>query len=114
MAKKTFKVGQVVKFLGYSEDVAEAEQVLTEGGQYKIVEVNPEEEMIAFEVENPDFNPKKKVSESNAETVVVEVFFDEVEEVEAKPAKKAAKAAQEEEADDEGEEGDDEGDDEEE
>lgn len=124
MAKKAFKVGQLVKFLGYSEDVAEAEQVLTEGENYTIVEVNPEEEMVAFEVENPDFNPKKKVSEDNAKTVVVEVFFDEVgdadddeeEEEEEKPAKKVAakkapakKAKQEEEEDDE-----DEGDEEEE
>ena len=118
MAKKAFKVGQLVKFLGYSEDVAEAEQVLTEGENYTIVEVNPEEEMVAFEVENPDFNPKKKVSEDNAKTVVVEVFFDEVgeadddeeeeEEEEEKPAKKAPakkapakKAKQEEEEEEE-------------
>lgn len=123
MAKKAFKVGQVVKFLGYSEDVAEAEQVLTEGENYTIVEVNPEEEMVAFEVENPDFNPKKKVSEDNAKTVVVEVFFDEVgdadddeeEEEEEKPAKKATakkapakKAKQEEEEEDDEDEGDEE------
>lgn len=123
MAKKAFKVGQLVKFLGYSEDVAEAEQVLTEGENYTIVEVNPEEEMVAFEVENPDFNPKKKVSEDNAKTVVVEVFFDEVgdadddeeEEEEEKPAKKVAakkapakKAKQEEEEDDDEDEGDEE------
>ena len=96
MAKKMFKVGQAVTFLGYGEDVPEHEQVLTEGETYAIVEVNPEEEMVAFEVENPEYNPKKKVSEDNPKTVVVEVFFDEVAEVEQeeeKPAKKAAAKA---------------------
>ena len=117
MAKKMFKVGQAVTFLGYGEDVPEHEQVLTEGETYAIVEVNPEEEMVAFEVENPEYNPKKKVSEDNPKTVVVEVFFDEVAEVEQeeeKPAKKAAakapakKAAKKEEEEDEEEEEEDE------
>ena len=102
MAKKAkFAVGDSVKFLGYGEDVAEAERVLDEGGVYEIVEVNADEDTVSFSIDNPDFNAKAKESEKNSRSILVDVFFDEVElateedeaaEEEEAPAPKKGKA----------------------
>jgi len=98
MATK-YKVGDTVVFNGYKEEVPEEDQVLEVGDTYEVVEVNTAEKLIALQIENPDFNPKKKETEANAKTVMVDVFFDEVsphvedddaeEEEEEKPAPKA-------------------------
>lgn len=79
-AKAKFNVGGTVKFLGYQDEVPADEQVLEEGKVYTVVEVNPEDKSLVLETENPDFNPKKKESESNPQTLMVDVFEDEVEE----------------------------------
>lgn len=102
-AKAKFKAGDSVVFKGYSEDVPETEQVLTENETYPVVEVNAKEGSLAVEIDNPDFNPKKKESEANSKTIIVDVFFDEVEmaadeadaeeEAPAPKAKAAAKPA---------------------
>lgn len=129
MAKAKFAKGDIVTFKGYSEDVEEADQLLVEGETYEVSDVNAAEKTVGIEIDNPDFNPKKKESEANPKTLLVDVFFDEIEaaaeeEEEEAPAPKGkakaaakapapkgkAKAAAEEEE----EEGDDEGDDEEE
>lgn len=98
-----FAIGDTVTFKGYADDVPEAERLLTEGESYPVVDVNAEEESLGVEIDNPDFNAKKKVSETNQEKLVVDVFFDEVdvaevEEAAAEPApaartRPAAKAA---------------------
>jgi hypothetical protein len=80
MAKASkFPVGSEVRFKGYAEDTAEADQLLEEGEVYKVIEVNDKEKSAAVEIPNPDFNPKKKVTEENSETLIVDVFFDEIE-----------------------------------
>lgn len=79
MAKAKFAKGNMVVFKGYSEDVAEDEQFLTEGETYEVADVNAAEKTLGIEIENPDFNPKKKESDTNSKTLMVDVFFDEVE-----------------------------------
>lgn len=115
MAAKKFKVGDSVRFLGYSEEIPEDEQVLDEGSTYPVVEVNDKEKSLAVEITNPDFNPKKKETEENAKTILVDVFFNEVEpddgeeeeapapktRVKKTPAKTSRASAKQEEEDDE-------------
>lgn len=74
-----FSVGDVVVFKGYDDDVPEAERVLTTGQEYTVVEVNEGDGALAVQADNPDYNPKRKESQSNAKSVIVDVFFDEVE-----------------------------------
>lgn len=80
MAKAKFVVGQNVVFNGYGDDVPEDERLLVEGETYEVVEVNAKEETVSMQIENPDFNAKKKESEANAKMILVDVFFDEVSE----------------------------------
>ena len=102
-----YAVGDMVEFLGYSEETPESEQLLAVGTIYEVVEVEAVNEAVVVELENPDFNPKKKESEANAKMIRVDVFFDEVqladgdgeagaeaeaEAEEAKPAPTRAKA----------------------
>lgn len=107
MAKKQkapFSKGDQVTFKGYTDEVAEDEQLLTEGEQYEVVDVNEDEGSVVLQLDNPDFNPKKKESEDNPRLIQVDAFFDEVEiaaeegeaeeeEEETKPAPKAKTAA---------------------
>lgn len=104
MAHK-YAVGDNVVFKGYGEDVPEDEQILTEGETYEVVENDAKEKTLGVQLDNPDFNSKKKASDENPKTIIVDVFYDEVdpageeepeeEAVEEKPArgKAAAKAA---------------------
>lgn len=73
-----FEVGDVVNFLGYSEEVPEEDQNLVVGQSYTVVDIDAENESVIVEIDNPDFNPKKKESEDNSRTLQVDVFFDEV------------------------------------
>ena len=91
MAKAKFAIGDNVTFKGYSDDVPEAEQMLTAGTTYEVVDVNADEESLGVQIDNPDFNPKKKESDANQKLLVVDVFFDEVDAVEQ--AAEAAPAA---------------------
>lgn len=101
--KPAFAVGDSVKFIGYSEQVPEEDQLLTVDSVYEVVDVDADEESVVVEIDNPDFNPKKKESESNSRVVRVDVFFDEIElhsddegaggSEEAAEAEKAEKAA---------------------
>lgn len=97
-AKAKFNVGGTVKFLGYQDDVPADEQVLEEGKVYTVVEVNPEDKSLVLETENPDFNPKKKESESNPQTLMVDVFEDEVEEADEDEAEEETEEDEVEEA----------------
>lgn len=97
-AKAKFNVGGTVKFLGYQDDVPADEQVLEEGKVYTVVEVNPEDKSLVLETENPDFNPKKKESESNPQTLMVDVFEDEVEEADEDESEEEADEDEAEEA----------------
>lgn len=98
-----FEAGQSVKFLGYGEDVPDNERVLEVDAVYEIVEVTENGNPIV-EIENPDFNGKKKENaETNPKLIQVECFPEEVEvvegegeaeaEAEAAPEKPAAKTA---------------------
>lgn len=93
-----FEVGDVVNFLGYSEEVPEEDQNLVVGQSYTVVDIDTENESVIVEIDNPDFNPKKKESEDNSRTLQVDVFFDEVaiaadDEPEEAPKAKAKPAA---------------------
>lgn len=104
---KSIEVGSKVKFLGYSEEVADDQQFLAEGEEYTVCEVHPEEESLSVSIDNPDYNPKKKESDTNSKTIVIDVFNDEIEAVvvKGKPAAKGKSKpvveAEEEEAEEE-------------
>lgn len=90
-----FTVGQEVTFVAYGDDVAEDARVLEEGTVHTIVEINEEEQLVSFEIDNPDFNPKKKEhEETNPKTVLVDVSFSEIS---AEVAEEAAEEEEEEE-----------------
>lgn len=72
------KVGDKVEFLGYSEEVAPEEQLLEAGTVYVVAEVGGDEGMIALEMDNPEFNAKRKESENNAKTLIIDVLPEEV------------------------------------
>lgn len=85
------KKGDKVIFKGYEEAPEEGADLLVEGQEYEVVSVNKDDNSVSVEVENPDFNPKKKESEKNARTILTDIFFEELEEVEGK-AKAPSKA----------------------
>lgn len=93
-----FEIGQRAKFLGYSPDTPEDEQVLTEGEEYEIVGLTePEGDDYAggdpiLSFPNPDFDAKKKDSKTNPRMLEVQVFADEIE-VLADEAEEAAEEA---------------------
>jgi hypothetical protein len=80
--------GTTVRFLGYGEDVAEEDQVLTADEVYTVVGTSEPDEngegggnpIVA--IDNPDFDESKKESEKNPRTLEVEVLMDEIEVVE--------------------------------
>lgn len=87
-----FVVGQMATFKGYSETPEDGQDFLVEGQEYEIAEVNEDESSVAVVADNPDFNPKKKANdETNPKTILVDVFFEELEEPEGEeePAPKA-------------------------
>jgi len=92
MADSQFEVGDKVKFLGYDDSTEEKDRVLEEGEIYTVEEVGgpdgDDPDTLSFRIQNPAFDEKKRVSKSNPETVLVDVFADEVElaEEEAPPA----------------------------
>ncbi len=110
MAKEKFPVGSKVVFNGYDEDTPQEERMLVEGTVYEVADNTPENESIGISIDNPDFNPKKKESEDNPRTVIVDVFYDEVSPAPEESAKSKAKTkakpapVEEEEDDDEDEE----------
>lgn len=99
MSIKNTKVGDTIIFKGYGDDVEDADRLLDADGEYKVIEVDVKEKKVSVEIDNPDFNAKKKVSDDNAKTLIVEVFEEEFEapaaEVEEKvaPARKRGAAA---------------------
>jgi hypothetical protein len=97
-AKAKFTVGDNVTFKGYADDVPENERLLTEGDTYHVVDVNAEEDSLGVEIDNPDFNAKKKESENNQKMLVVDVFFDEVDIAAEDDASEEEADAEEEEA----------------
>lgn len=85
------KKGDKVIFKGYEETPEDGEDLLVEGQEYEVAEVNKDEGSVAVIVDNPDFNPKKKESDSNARTILTDIFFEEIEEPKGSKAKPAAK-----------------------
>lgn len=90
-----YAVGGQVVFKEYADTPEPGQDLLVPGQSYEVAEVNEEETSVAVIVDNPDFNPKKKESDTNAKTILVDVFFEELEEPEApkgrsKPAAKTA------------------------
>lgn len=81
--------GTVISFLGYGEDVDEADQFLTAGEQYTVAAISEDGNPLV-EIENPDFNPKKKVTDDNSKTVQVEVLPEEYEVVNGEEAAEEA------------------------
>ncbi len=113
------KKGDKVIFKGYEETPEEGADLLVEGQEYEVAEVNKEDGSVAVIVDNPDFNPKKKESESNARTILTDIFFEELELPKGSKAKAAAKTpakgkAKAEEPEEDADEGEDEADGEEE
>lgn len=86
------KKGQMVTFKGYAEAPEEGDALLTEGEQYEVVEVNAKEKAVVVRIDNPDFNAKKKESEENPKTILLDIFEEEFT-VPKAAAKAAAKAA---------------------
>lgn len=90
------KAGNMVTFKGYEETPEDGQELLVAGEQYEIGEVNEADKQVAVIIDNPDFDAKKKVSDKNPETILVDVFYEELEEgdgEEAAPAKGKAKPA---------------------
>lgn len=90
-----YTVGGQVVFKEYADTPEPGQDLLVPGQSYEVAEVDEEETSVAVIVDNPDFNPKKKESDTNAKTILVDVFFEELEEPEApkgrsKPAAKTA------------------------
>lgn len=81
--------GSEVRFLGYGADTPEDQHILTEGEVYTVVGfIEPDGDDPGGDpivrAPNPNFNPKKKEHpESNAKTIDVQVFADELEAVDA-------------------------------
>lgn len=89
----TYVVGGQAVFKAYSEPPEDGQDLLVPGQSYEVAEVDEEETSVALIVDNPDYNPKKKESDSNAKTILVDAFFEELEEPEeAAPKGRAAKA----------------------
>jgi len=88
------KVGDKIVFKGYSEPPEEGQTLLEEGEEYTVHEVNSDDNSVMVRIDNPDFNPKKKVSDTNPETMELEVFEEEftLPAAKGKPAAKATPA----------------------
>jgi hypothetical protein len=93
MSLKDIKAGMAIRFKGYAPDTPEADQLLGEGTEYVVADVNLKEKSVSVEIENPNFNEKKKVSDTNSKTLLVDVFEEEFELVEEAPAEEEAAAA---------------------
>ena len=76
--------GSTIVFTGYADDVPQEERLLTEGESYEVVGfTEPEGDDpggdILVQIENPDFNAKKRESESNPKFVTTAVMEGEYE-----------------------------------
>lgn len=80
--------GDMVVFKGYAETPEEGTAVLEEGESYEVVEVNAKEKAVVVKVPNPDFNPKKKETDANPSSILLDIFEEEF----TAPAKSKAKA----------------------
>lgn len=96
MANKPMQVkeGDTVIFLGLSNP-DEDQGMLEVDAEYTVVGVNHEDRYVDVRIPNPDFNPKRAVSEKNAEFVEVNIFEEEfaIPELPAKPARASRSAA---------------------
>jgi hypothetical protein len=101
----TIAAGDKIVFTGYAAEVEEADRILTEGTLHTVVGfTDPDEAQgdpggdVIVAIDNPDFDPSKKESQSNARTLQVVVFDDEFrlaseDEIAAAEAETAAAAA---------------------
>ncbi len=71
------KKGDMVVFKGYAEEPEEGMNLLTEGESYEVVEVNADDKAVVVRIDNPDFNSKKKESEENPKTILLDIFEEE-------------------------------------
>lgn len=85
--------GSMIVFAGYAEAPEPGMDLLVEGEKYEVVEVNTKDKAVVVRVDNPDFNAKKKESEENPKTILLDVFEEEFEVPEEAPAKSRGKTA---------------------
>lgn len=74
-----YKEGDYVKFIGYSEEVADDSKVFEEGKVYQVAAVSEDGTSLEILVANPDFDKSIDVSESNPKKVLAELYINEVE-----------------------------------
>ena len=77
--------GDMVRFTGFAEEeIPDNGEHLAEGQTYEVYKVSDEDGDTSYfvTVENPDFDASKKATKKNPEFLYVNVFEDEVEEVE--------------------------------
>lgn len=89
------KVGDMVEFLGYSEEVDPDEDVLVVGEHYKVLKVDAKTKAVLIQVDNPEFDEDADESDDNPRYLEVDAFANEVQDVatKAKPAAKTAAKA---------------------
>ena len=80
---ESLSVGSKVVFTGFTGDsLPDHSELLTEGDEYSIVETKQEsddaEVVYLLEVDNPDFDSKKRKSKKNVATLMIDVFADEI------------------------------------
>jgi RNase P/RNase MRP subunit p29 len=80
---QAFEIGSTVVFTGFtSDELPENSDLLEEGETYVIAETKQEgddaEVAYLLEVENPNFDTKKRASKSNPKTLKIDVFSDEI------------------------------------
>lgn len=85
------KVGEMVEFLGYSEEVSPDEDVLVVGDKYKVIKVDAKTKAVVLQVANPEFDADSEESDDNPKYLEVDAFANEVKDVAAKAGKTAAK-----------------------
>lgn len=90
------KKGDLVVFTGYDQPPEPGQDILVEGETYEVAAVDAKERSVAVRVDNPDFNPKKKESDTNQKTMLLDIFEEEFEpagDEPAEPVKSKAKPA---------------------
>jgi hypothetical protein len=73
------QIGDKVIFKKYAEQPEEGMDYLVPGEFYEVAEVDVEQKSVLVRFDNPDFNPKKKESEANAKTILLDIFEEEFE-----------------------------------
>lgn len=84
--------GAKIIFKGYSEKPEKGQDFLKKGSEHVVVDTDPENKSVTVRIDNPNFNPKKKESDENTKTMLLDVFEEELE-VKSAPSRAAAAAS---------------------